>query len=400
MENLKIGFLLHFYQPWWQFPRVLTEIVNQCYRPVLWLADNMPGFCFSANINFSLLELLDHEYTLFESTDGYTKPVDGLALNCSGHGFRGVIGQLRRLVSDRKIELLGSTAYHPIMPLIPKKMRIEQMEMDTQVKRSFWNINKNCDGIFLPEMAWSQNILPDLKHCGYKWTIIDDGPFKAQYGKVPFNRIPSVRGFKVFLRSNYWSNRISFDQFDFGEIRNKMREEIPKWTDNQPAYMILAMDAETFGHHSKRLLEKFLIPMVKEWGEAGSGILTPIEVIGKSFPAKDLIKIENGSWSTSEDDYRRDDAFPLWRSKYNVYHREFWDLVNMALQYSDNPSAMFDCMKIISSCHSWWISRRPFWKPEFMKFGAKKAMEIIGRFGNQTENNEAKKIFEKLDSLQ
>ena len=30
MENLKIGLLLHFYQPWWQFPKVLEQIVAQC----------------------------------------------------------------------------------------------------------------------------------------------------------------------------------------------------------------------------------------------------------------------------------------------------------------------------------------------------------------------------------
>ncbi len=375
MENLKIGFLLHFYQPWWQFPRVLTEIVKKCYRPVLWLADNLPGFCFSANVNLSLLELLDREYT------------------------RGVIGQLRRLVSDRKIELLGSTAYHPIMPLIPGKMRIEQMKMDAQVKKSLWDIKKNCNGIFLPEMAWSRNILPDLKHCGYKWTVIDDEQFRIQCGYVPFGHIPSVDGFKVFLRSRYWSNRISFDQMDFGQFNRRISEEIPKWTGNKPAYLILAMDAETFGYHSKKLLERFLIPMVKEWGSGGSGILTPLEEIGRNFSSKDLLTIDDGSWSAVEKDYRENNVFPLWKSKYNPHHYDLWQLVNMALKYADRSSAILDCMQMVSSCHWWWISRMPEWKPEFMKFGARKALEVICQYGTQEEIIEAKNIFEKLLAL-
>ena len=35
LNNLRLAFLLHFYQPWWQYDVVLEKIVNQCYRPIL-----------------------------------------------------------------------------------------------------------------------------------------------------------------------------------------------------------------------------------------------------------------------------------------------------------------------------------------------------------------------------
>lgn len=385
MKNLKIGFLLHFYQPWWQDYRVLNEIVNQCYRPILNLLDRAPGFCFSANVNYSLLELLDRGYP--EWTDGYILD----------RSFCDVICNFRKAVEEKKIELLGSTAYHPIMPLIPRNMQIMQMTADTQLKRTLWGIEKNCNGIFLPELAFSQNILPNLKACGYHWTVLDDGTFKAQYRNVPFDRIVSLGGFRILLRSSYWSNRIAYGELkSFYDIVSETEIEITKWVKNQPAYIIIALDAETFGHWHPYLMEKFLEPMINIWGRAG--IITPIEEISQSFPSWDLIRIADGSWATTEDDFWKDDSFPLWKSKFNEHHQNLWRLVNIALRYAEQPGASWDCLKIVSSCHWWWISRGR-WNPEFMKFGARKAMRIIEKFATKEEAAEAKEIFKKLDSL-
>jgi predicted glycosyl hydrolase (DUF1957 family) len=389
MENLKIGFLLHFYQPWWQYYHVLNEIVNQCYRPILNLFNKAPGFCFSANINYSLLELLDRSYP--EWADG----------NILDHNFCDVVFNFRKAVEQKKIELLGSAAYHPIMPLIPKNLQMVEMIADTQLKRALWGIEKNCQGIFLPEMAFSQNILANLKDCDYQWTVLDDEVFKVEYNnRVPYDRIVSLGGFKIFLRSNLWSNKIAHGELkSFYDMAAKMEIEFPKWTGNQPAYLILALDAETFGHHRKGLIENFLEPMINIWGKAGAGIITPLEEIANYFPSWDLIRIANTSWSSSEKNFWNDNAFPLWDSKSNEHHRALWKLVHMALKYREIPGASWDCLKIVSSCHWWWISGRPHWKPEFMKFGAKKAMRIIKDFGSEEEKEKAKEIYEKLMAL-
>lgn len=386
MENLKIGLLLHFYQPYWQFPHVLAKIVNECYRPVLSLVKKTPGFCFSANMNYSLLELLDRDF--------------GKELGCHilDHTFLDVIEGFRRAVENGKIELLGSTAYHPIMPLVPKNLQMVEMIADIQLKRALWGIKKNCNGIFLPEMAFSQNILPNLKACEYKWTVLDDEVFRIEYrNQVPYNRIVSLQGFKIFLRSNHWSNKIAHGKLPtFEMMRRKMEHEIPNWTKNQPAYFIIALDTETFGWHYQDLVGNFLEPLIKEWGSEGKGILSPFEEINRNFPSWDLIRIADGSWATSEDDFWKDDPFPLWKSKFNEHHQNLWRLVNMALKYNETPGASWDCLKIVSSCHWWWISRAQ-WKPKFMKIGASKAMEVINRFSpGEEEKKEAKNIFEKL----
>ncbi len=388
MENLKIGFLLHFYQPWWQFPHVLKEIVNRCYYPILKLVEETPGFCFSANINYSLLELLNRDYT---------ETLDGFILD---HDFHYVISRFKKAVEEKKIELLGSTVYHPILPLIPKNIQIVEMAADTQFKRMLWGIEKNCGGIFLPEMAFSRSIVPNLQSCGYKWTLADDEPFRVQCGYVPFDRIPAIDGFQIFLRSNLWSNLIAQGKlFNFEFMRRRMEREIPDWTKNQPAYLILALDAETFSWHCKDLIGNLLEPLIKEWGSSGQQILIPFEEIINKFEPWNLCSMISGSWATSEEDIRNGDFYPLWKLKSNIHHQNLWRLVEMALKYAETPGANWDCMKIVSSCHWWWISRRPEWRPEFMKFGARKAFEIIRQYGTPEEIAEAKKIFEKLDSL-
>lgn len=376
MENLKVALLLHFYQPWWQFPNVLAKVASECYRPILEIVEKMPGFCFSANINYSLIELLD-----------------------GGHDD--IVSGFKDFSENGKIELLGSTAYHPIMPLIPQNMQMVQMIADTQLKRALWGIERNCGGIFLPEMAWSQGILPNLKACGYKWTVIDDTAFACQYGKrnVPYNRISSLQGFKVFLRSNYWSNMIAYDKIGFQEFRDKMGYEMSDWAGNNPAYLFLSLDAETFGHHHPGLIENFLKPILEDWGGGGKRILAPIEEIGRSFPAWDLIKIEDGSWATTEDDYYFDNPYPFWNSKTNPHHQNLWRLVNIALEHREKFGAAWNCLKAVSSCGWWWISGRPHWKPELMKFNACSAMEVINQFGSSEERGRAKEIFEKLISL-
>ena len=58
-----------------------------------------------------------------------------------------------------------------------------------------------------------------------------------------------------------------------------------------------------------------------------------------------------------------------------------------------------DCLKITSSCHWWWISGRPRWEPEFMKLGAKKAIEIIRQHGSSEEIATAEKTYKELKEL-
>jgi len=373
VENLKIGFLLHFYQPWWQrqFPAVLRKISDQSYRPILRLLNDIDGFCFTANINLSLLELLENDFSDVRS--GFKDAVDG-----------------------GKIELTGSPAQHPILPLIPEFLQRAQIEDDGKRKESQFGIKRNCRGFYLPEMAFRRSDVGLLKELGYKWTVIDDEPFVAVYGSasVPFNHMIVWNGFKTYMRSGLWSNKISSGKYSFYDIKAQMEHELGQWVRNEPAYLIIAMDGETFGHHHGHLIDQFLRPMLEEW--AGNKIV-PIETLEQSFPWRSVQYLPDGSWSTSAEDIRKNDPYPLWNSRFNRYHYMLWKLVNSGLNYFEQCED--DCFKMTSSCHWWWISGRPYWEPEFMKFGAKKAIEIVRQYGSLEEVNTAEKLYKDLKEL-
>lgn len=367
MENLKIGFLLHFYQPWWQFPSVLQKIAGQCYRPILELVNNTDGFCFTANVNLSLLELLENDFP------------DVAA------GFRGAAG-------SGKIELMGSPAQHPIFPLIPQFLQEAQIEEDEKKKESRFSIKRNSKGFYLPEMAFSRNDIPVLKDYDYRWSVIDDEPYRAVNGSVPFDHIVIWNGFRIYMRSSLWSNRISSCRYSFSDIKTMMEHELPSWIGNAPAYIIIAMDAETFGHHCGCLVENLIEPMLNEW----KGRIVPIESLGQSFPVRSVAYLPDGSWSTSADDMRRNDPYPLWNSRFNIYHSRLWELVSLALNHFE--LCRQDCLEMTSSCHWWWISSG-HWEPEFMKKGAKRAFEVINKYGSSAEKERAENLYKKLKEL-
>jgi len=371
VENLKVGFLLHFYQPWWQFPAVLQKISDQCYRPILRLLNDISGFCFTANVNLSLLELLENEFPDIRA------------------GFR-------EAAESGRIELMGSPAQHPILPLIPEILQKAQIEDDEKSKECKFNLKRNCRGFYLPEMAFSKNDVGLLKNFGYKWTVIDDEPFATIYGSgsVPFNHIITWNGFRLYMRSGLWSNTISSGKYSFNDIKAKMEYELAQWTNNEPGYIIIAMDAETFGHHHRQLIDRFLKPMFQEW--VGSRIV-PIETLEQSFPSRSIQYLPDGSWSTSADDMRKNDPYPLWNSRFNRYHYMLWKLVNLSLNHFEYCQE--DCLKITSSCHWWWISGRPHWEPEFMKLGARKAVEIVRQYGSPDEIKTAENIYKELKEL-
>lgn len=379
MDNVKIVLKLHFYQPWWQFPSVLENIVNQTYRPILQLVRNTDGFCFTANVNAVLLQLLEK------------------------HGFEDVIYGFQEAVKNGKIELVGSTAQHPILPLISDRVKAMQIEEDEKIKKSF-GIEKNCRGLFLPEMAFSRHDIGLMRDCGFRWSVVDDVPYCATFNcKPPFDNIVMLDGFKTFMRSGHWSNTIARDNCSFDEIKAKMSCEIPDWTKGVPSYLILAMDAETFGHHHPNLINIFLEPMIREW--VRNGKICSLESLEGIFPWRNMPFLPDGSWSTSTEDVRRNDPYPLWKSHMNKHHQDLWELTNLAIQYFERCPQ--DCLKITSSCHQWWISGRPYWNPEFMKFGirgrsdlgVRGAIDIVREFGFADEIKRAQDLYDGLIRL-
>ena len=117
------------------------------------------------------------------------------------------------------------------------------MEEDEKRKEAEFSIRRNCRGFYLPEMAFPRSDTKLLKDSGYRWTVIDDEAFVVIFNSasVPFDHIITWNGFKTYMRSGLWSNRISSGNYSLSEIQSWLEYEFKQWTQGQPAYVILAI---------------------------------------------------------------------------------------------------------------------------------------------------------------
>jgi predicted glycosyl hydrolase (DUF1957 family) len=331
---IHLGLLLHCYQPWWQFEGVLEKICVECYRPLFDLVNAHDGKHLTLNVQWALVEQLEKD------------------------GAGDVLSSIKKALADDKIELVSTAAYHPILPLISSEMAERQILCDIEMKRE-WGIEASGKGFYLSELAYDPAVISTLKKFGAEWTLTDDVPFVAKFGGVPFDRIVAPDDLGVFLRSNWWSGLITGENpISWREFRNRFPKEIRQWTGGKECYVILAMDAETFGHHHKNLLSDFLAPLLEIFGEnENEGV--KIEPLGKIFDAFPKIDgyVPPGSWATTADDFRAGNHFPFWRSSWNRLHKIMWEISDLAVSCLNRKVRHdLEILKCQTSCQFWHVA--------------------------------------------
>jgi len=256
-------------------------------------------------------------------------------------------------------------------------------------------------GFYLPEYAYSREIIPPLQRAGFRFAVMDDAIFGARHGRVPFDTVPQIDDFRVFLRSRRWGDALARGAYDFDRFNREFPQDVNAWLGGQRGYVVLATDAETFGHHHRRHLDWLLKPLVEQWSrpEAPATIVPFADLLAEFGQRACDVSLPPGSWSTEVSDFVSGNHFPLWDSSENLYHQALWRLVNLARGYGDRPAAEDDVLKILSSCCWWQVSGRPNFNPKLMMHGAKKALEVVQRCGDEAAKQAARQAFGQLIRL-
>lgn len=370
-----LGFLLHIYQPPTQLDQVLAKIVNECYQPLLELIDLREDAYFTINLNWSLTEKFLNK------------------------GYNNLIELIKKNLEKKKIEITGTAAYHAILPLIPSIDRSRQILLNYKKNREVLGKFYRPSGIFPPEMAFGHEIIDSIKELGYRWVITEDIPYWCIHQEVPYNYIPIVDELAVFLRSSFWSNRISLEhnikgeKYQGDEIVSWLIQDLEKWFKGEDGYIILAMDGETFGHHIKGYIENFLVKFLDALKLNQNKIkLLNISNLLKLFPLKDK-EIPPGSWSTSPSDFWEGNFFPLWKNKYNRCHQLLWELTELAIQSVKKLEENLD--QSLNSCTFWWCAVNPEEISPITISGISMLIDVI-RQANPLGLDRALKIKEEL----
>ncbi|MBY8989861.1 MAG: hypothetical protein KGD58_03825 [Candidatus Lokiarchaeota archaeon] len=359
--------LIHIYQPPSQELSILKLIDKECYKPLFTLFEEFEDVKFSLNISGVLIELL-YEFGLSDTMD-----------------------LLKNLVSESKIEIVGTAKYHPILPLIPEKEVQYQIQMNEEVnRREFGRWERK--GFFPPELAISGRVAKYIRQLGYKWVVVSGiaCPEEWSYNKI----YTSPNGLQLFFRDDILSNKISFKNISANEYVNTIKEifqpiEVSKSKSNIEIdkFIITAMDGETFGHHIKNYEKTFLKKVLDQINNEENIQTFFISELDQHFPlsSKKIIPLES-SWSTTYEDIQAGIPYPLWKHPENKIHKYYWKLMkslNNLMNLADKidiktdwevenyyNTARYFYNRGIYSCPTWWSNpHNKTWSPNLIYKG-------------------------------
>ncbi|MBK5112026.1 MAG: hypothetical protein KGD59_03930 [Candidatus Heimdallarchaeota archaeon] len=399
--TLYVSFLLHIYQPPTQTPTILKQVIKESYQPLFEVLTNNPNTKITLNINGSLIELLDlyDENTLLDT--------------------------IRSLVINKQIDLIGSSCYHAILPLIPQEEITRQIKLNEEIFHKFLGKGiYNPKGFWLPEMAYEFGVIEPLIAENFEWTVISSVATPDE--ELPDDYIPFLKpNFKIYFRNDLLSNLISFKNPTVEEFYQELKGlKNPKKDDY---YVILAMDGETYGHHIKGLIEDFFEPLMSKINQDPNVKLIMIAEIPKYFSQEKKVNPLPSTWSTTAEDLQQGVPFPLWSNPNNRIHNLQLTVMNHALflvgkaqRYMNNThnqpeefvirykNARTWLDKGLHSCQLWWASGRPWYSSEMILKGlnqlilaSSEALKVVLK--NCTDNNEienVKRIFNEIFEAQ
>jgi alpha-amylase/alpha-mannosidase (GH57 family) len=376
--------LLHFYQPPTQVPSVLKRICDESYRPLLKVFEEYHDARLTVNFNGVLTDML---------------------MDC---GHEDIVEGYRNLAGRGQIEFTGTGKYHPILPLIPREEVKRQIDLNIQTNRRFFGKSYAPQGFFPPEMCYSRDILLPIIKSGCRWIILSGIACPAEWPlDIIYKTESDGQEITVFFRDDVLSNRISFQELNAGQFIAHLNDWQGK---RENIYVVTAMDAETYGHHIQGWERTFLakvyeelqqpahpleeVKQAKVLAEQHATLLTNNEVATKIhmvtisqlldlFPRGQTIEPRPSSWSTTADDIKAGNYYPLWQDKKNEVHRLQWEHLSIciemakeALECADNDESRQSATiarglldQAEHSCQMWWASNRPMWDINLIHMG-------------------------------
>lgn len=343
--------LLHFYQPPAADNETIIEAAEKSYKKIISILKRNPNLKFTLNLTGCLLEKLEKL------------------------GLNNLIADLKLLNDKKQIELTGTAAFHPILPLLPEEEIKKNIEANQIILKKKFGKNFLVRGFFPPELASNQKTAKIIASLGYRWIILDEISAFGKLNKLDYNKLYLEKNteLKIFFRSRELS-RTYVPETIFNLLNQNYHDPI-----------LTATDAELYGlrHNNLATFEKLIKrPEIKT--------LTVSEFLS-GLKQKIKLKPLASSWESTISELRHGAPFILWHNDKNKIQKLLWQLANLAIttvnryQTDANYSwARFHLNRGLASCTFWWASARDFklfssisWNPDEIERGTNELIKSI-----------------------
>jgi alpha-amylase/alpha-mannosidase (GH57 family) len=344
--------LLHFYQPATASNQTVLEAAEKSYKKIIGILKKNPKIRFTLNLTGCLLEKLVQL------------------------GYNNLIADIKTLKDRKQIELTGTAAFHPILPLMPNLEIKRNIQINEQILKKHFGNNFRATGFFPPELAFDQKTAKIIADFDYKWLALDEISAHGKLNKLNFNKLylDKRTGLKIFFRDRALSKSY---------VPEKIIDLIKK---NYQGLALTATDAELYGLRHidwARSLEKLV-------GRPEIKTLTVSEFLA-SLKERVALEPSTSSWETLPNELKRGQPFILWQNKKNKVQAWLWQLAKLAMatvnrhQNDANYSwARSHLDRGLASCTFWWASARDFklfsaisWSPDEIERGANELIRSI-----------------------
>jgi 4-alpha-glucanotransferase/alpha-amylase len=149
-ETVSLLFGVHAHQPVGNFPEVVDDAHQRCYKPFLHLLHRYPEFRFTAHFSGWLLDYL------------YDKYPQDMAL-------------LTEMVQRGQVEMFGGGDTEPVLAVIPNRDRIGQVVRLSDKLEA--RMGTRAQGAWLTERVWEATVVPALSDAKIKYVTVDDYHF-------------------------------------------------------------------------------------------------------------------------------------------------------------------------------------------------------------------------------
>jgi predicted glycosyl hydrolase (DUF1957 family) len=369
--------LLHFYQPPTADNETIVEATEKSYKRIINALKRNGRIKFTLNITGCLLERWENL------------------------GYVELINDLKKLISNGQVELIGSAAFHALLALIPEKEIIRQIKLNEEILKKYFGKKFKPQGFFIPEAAYGVKVAKIIKKLNYRWIMLDEISANIKENYLDFSNlhIDKNSGLKILFRQRENSKKYA------PKVIFKLIEEFKNQT------VITATDAELYGlrHNDfSSTFEKLLKrPEIKTL--TVSKYLTGLKKIKK-------ITLRASSWESTEQQLKNNLPYFLWHNKKNKIQNLLWQLTNIAItnvnKYAKDQNHFWSRRHLdrgLASCTFWWASAHDFklygpisWNPDEIEKGANELIRSIRSLANPRTRQtkiKAEKLYIKIKQL-